>query len=81
MGKNEKTPLNVDGQEYMIEDFTDRQTRLFDHVKDLDRKINNSQFNLEQLQFARTKFVQELAQDLKDEEITDEDYEEPTADE
>ena len=80
MGKNEKTPITVNDKEYILEDFTDRQRALFNHINDLDRKISNSQFNLEQLSFCRTKFIEDLAQDLESEEITDEDYEEVSAD-
>jgi len=60
MGKDEKTPITVNGQEYILEDFTDRQRALLNHINDLDRKIGNSQFNLEQLSFCRTKFIEDL---------------------
>jgi hypothetical protein len=76
----EKTPITVNDKEYILEDFTDRQRALLNHINDLDRKIGNSQFNLEQLSFCRTKFIEDLAQDLESEEITDEDYEEVSTD-
>ena len=72
MGKDEKTPITVNGQEYILEDFTDRQRALLNHINDLDRKIGNSQFNLEQLSFCRTKFIEDLAQDLESEEQEEE---------
>lgn len=72
MGKNEKTPITVNDKEYILEDFTDRQRALLNHINDLDRKIGNSQFNLEQLSFCRTKFIEDLAQDLESEEQVEE---------
>ena len=72
MGKNEKTPITVNDKEYILEDFTDRQRALLNHINDLDRKIGNSQFNLEQLSFCRTKFIEDLAQDLESEEQAEE---------
>ena len=72
MGKNEKTPITVNDKEYILEDFTDRQRALLNHINDLDRKIGNSQFSLEQLSFCRTKFIEDLAQDLESEEQVEE---------
>jgi len=72
MGKDEKTPITVNEKEYILEDFTDRQRALLNHINDLDRKIGNSQFNLEQLSFCRTKFIEDLAQDLESEEQAEE---------
>jgi len=72
MGKDEKTPITVNEKEYILEDFTDRQRALLNHINDLDRKIGNSQFNLEQLSFCRTKFIEDLAQDLESEEQVEE---------
>ena len=72
MGKDEKTPITVNDKEYILEDFTDRQRALLNHINGLDRKIGNSQFNLEQLSFCRTKFIEDLAQDLESEEQVEE---------
>jgi hypothetical protein len=77
MGKNEKTPITVNDQEYFVEDMTDRQKALLNHVNDLDRKLSNAQFNLDQLAFGREAFANALAQSLESEVISDEDYEEP----
>ena len=39
MGKNEKTPITLDGKEYFFEDMTDEQKMLINHIQDLERKI------------------------------------------
>jgi hypothetical protein len=68
MGKNKKTPITIDDKEYMIEDMTDEQQMLVNHVADLDRKINSSQFNLDQLMFGKDAFVSALKDSLETEE-------------
>lgn len=65
MGKNEKTPITVNDKEYFIEDMTDEQKTLLNHVTDLDRKINGARFNLDQLSVGRDTFVKLLASSLE----------------
>jgi len=76
MGKNEKTPITVNEKEYFVEDMTDRQKALLNHINDLDRKLSNAQFNLDQLAFGREAFANALAAELEGETVTDEDYQE-----
>ena len=74
MGKNEKTPITVEDQEYFVEDFNEQQQLMVNHIADLDKKISNARFNLDQLAFGREAFVNALAQSLKqvdtDEEVS-----------
>ena len=65
MGKNEKTPITVEDQEYFVEDLNEQQQLMVNHITDLDRKISNARFNLDQLAFGREAFVNALAQSLK----------------
>ena len=65
MGKNEKTPIAVEDQEYFVEDLNEQQQLMVNHITDLDRKISNARFNLDQLAFGREAFVNALAQSLK----------------
>ena len=60
MGKNEKTPVTIDGVEYQFEDLTQEQQALFNHCVDLDRKIASSQFNLDQLMVGKQAFISRL---------------------
>jgi hypothetical protein len=60
MGKEKKTPIVIDEQEYFYEELTDEQKAYVNHIADLDRKISSSQFNLEQLQFGKQAFVKAL---------------------
>lgn len=64
MGKNEKTPITIDGTEYQFEDLTQEQQALFNHCIDLDRKISSSQFNLDQLMVGKQAFIERLKESL-----------------
>lgn len=64
MGKEKKTPIEIDGKEYFFEDLTNEQKALVNHIADLDRKIVNSKFNLEQLEFGKNAFVDALKKTL-----------------
>ena len=71
MGKNEKTPITVSATEYFVEDMTDKQKAMLNHVNDLGRKMDNAQFNLDQLSIGRQKFVELLAESLENPEETE----------
>jgi hypothetical protein len=65
MGKNEKTPVTIDGVEYKFEDMTQEQQVLLNHVADLDRKLDSAKFNVDQLQVGRNAFFGLLKQALE----------------
>lgn len=67
MGKNEKTPVKINEKEYFVEDMTDRQKALLNHVNDLNRKLSNAQFNIDQLVFGRDAFWAELTREVESE--------------
>jgi len=76
MGKNEKTPITINDKKYFIEDLTDEQKVLFNHVADLDRKLSSARFNLDQLSVGRESFANMLVQSVEapvEAEIVDED--------
>ena len=62
--ENKKTPIKVDEVEYMYEDMTQEQQSLVNHIEDLSRKINSSQFNLDQLRVGQQAFVNLLKEAL-----------------
>jgi hypothetical protein len=69
MGKNEKTPLTIDGVEYQYEDLTQEQQVLVNHCLDLDRKISSSQFNLDQLMVGKQSFMNLLKDKLNEQPV------------
>jgi len=72
MGKNEKTPITVNGKEYFIEDLDDQQKTFVNHINDLSRKMDNAKFNFDQLAFGHQAFVNALAMSLGASEKQDE---------
>ena len=65
MGKDKKTPINVNNKEYFVEDFNETQSAAFNHIQDLDRKLASAQFNLDQMTVGREAFVKMLAGSLE----------------
>tara|TARA_R110000868_G_scaffold393141_1_gene664067 strand:- start:1 stop:234 length:234 start_codon:yes stop_codon:yes gene_type:complete len=72
MAKNEKTPITVNDIEYIVEDMTDEQKTMLNHVNDLGRKLDNARFNLDQLAVGRDAFVARLANSLENPEEAEE---------
>ena len=65
MAKDEKKTITVNDVEYNLDNLTPRQSTLLNHVNDLDRKLGNAQFNLDQLHMGRQKALELLAADLE----------------
>jgi len=70
MGKDKKTPqtVTIDDKEYSVDDLTQEQISMVNHVSDLDRKLSSAQFNLDQLNVGRGAFMNMLTESLKAEE-------------
>ena len=63
--EKEKQPvLNLDDKEYVIEDMTDEQKVLLNHINDLQNKINSMQFNLDQVSIGKEAFIEKLRESL-----------------
>ena len=65
MAEQKKTPVVIDDVEYIFEDMTAEQQTLVNHLADLDRKVNNTKFNLDQLNVGKQAFVNLLKQSLE----------------
>jgi hypothetical protein len=65
MGKNEKTPITINDKEYNIEDMTEEQVTMLNHIQDLDRKLSSARFNLDQLTIGREAFINMLASSVE----------------
>ena len=58
--QKEQPVLKIDDKEYDIESMNDEQKSMINHIADLDRKLQGSEFNLIQLRFGRQAFVDAL---------------------
>lgn len=68
--EKESQVVVINDVEYKVDDLTEQQVMLVNHVADLDRKLAQSQFNLDQLQGGREFFMKKLEVELEsDEEV------------
>jgi hypothetical protein len=58
--------ITIDGVDYTEDQLTDQQKAMVNHINDLNRKINSTQFNLDQLNVGKNAFVNMLTQSLKE---------------
>ena len=66
--KEQPQKVTINDTEYSVDDLTPEQIAMVNHVADLDRKINSSQFNIDQLNVGRGAFMNMLTEALKVEE-------------
>ena len=67
--QKEKPPtVTINDTEYNVDDLTQKQIAMVNHVSDLDRKIGSSQFNLDQLSVGRDAWMNMLTEAMKVEE-------------
>ena len=66
--KKEKPVLNLDDKEYVIEDMTDEQKMMVNHINDLQNKQNTNQFMAAQLAVGKEAFINMLRTSLESEE-------------
>ena len=69
--EKQKSVVNIDDKEYDMNSFSDEQKAMVNHIVDLERKLQSSEFNLVQLRFGKQAFTDALKASLtavKDEE-------------
>jgi hypothetical protein len=62
--KEQKPVLNLDDKEYIIEDMTDEQKSMVNHINDLQNKQNTNQFISDQLAVGKEAFINMLRTSL-----------------
>ena len=68
MAKKEKKPvLNLDDKDYIIEDMTDEQKMMVNHINDIQNKQNSNQFIADQLSVGKEAFIKMLRESLLEE--------------
>jgi|TARA_R110000772_G_scaffold85832_1_gene180114 uncharacterized protein YdeI (BOF family) len=64
MAEKQTKTITIDDKEYTEDQLTETQKIMINHLGDLDRKINSTQFNLDQLQVGRQAFLEMLQKSL-----------------
>ena len=69
MSKKEKDQtITIDDKEYKVDDLTQEQIAMVNHINDLTNKLKSMNFNREQLQFGYDAFVKTLKESLENEQ-------------
>ena len=63
--KQTEQTVTIDDVEHKVDDLTQEQIAMVNHVSDLDRKLSSAQFNLDQLNVGRGAFMNMLTESLK----------------
>ena len=72
MAKKEKEKpavLTLDEKEYVIDEMTDDEKMLLNHINDMQSKINTNQFMRDQLEVGKEAFINKLRESLESEEV------------
>ena len=64
MAKDEKKTITVNGETHNVDDLTEQQVAMVNHITDLDRKLSSARFNVDQLTVGREAFVDMLTRSL-----------------
>mgnify|MGYP003145343351 CR=1 FL=1 len=70
MAKKEKEKpavLTLDEKEYVIDEMTDEEKMLLNHINDMQSKINANQFMRDQLEVGKEAFIGKLRESLESE--------------
>ena len=66
MAKDEKKTITVNDQTHNIEDLNNQQVAMVNHLQDLERKISNARFNIDQLNVGKEAFIRLLEESLNE---------------
>ena len=75
MAKKEKEKpavLTLDEKEYVIDEMTDDEKMLINHINDMQNKINTNQFMRDQLEVGKEAFINKLRESLETEKVEEE---------
>ena len=72
MAKNENKTITVNDVEHNVEDLTEQQVAMVNHIADLDKKLGSLGFNMDQLKVGREAFVNMLTASLAEAENAEE---------
>ena len=64
--EKEKPVLNLDGKAYVIENMTDEQKMMVNHINDIQNKQASNSFVADQLRVGRDAFVKMLKKSLEE---------------
>ena len=66
MAKDEKKTITVNDKTHNLEDLNEQQVAMVNHLQDLERKISNARFNVDQLSVGREAFIRMLEESFNE---------------
>ena len=66
MAKDEKKTITVNDQTHNVEDLNEQQVAMVNHLQDLERKISNARFNVDQLSVGKEAFIRLLEESFNE---------------
>ena len=66
MAKDEKKTITVNDQTHNVDDLNEQQVAMVNHLQDLERKISNARFNVDQLSVGREAFIRLLEESFNE---------------
>ena len=66
MAKEKTAKITIDDKEYTEDQLNTEQKMMVNHINSLQQKINNAEFNLDQLRVGQDGFVRMLKESLKE---------------
>ena len=73
MPEEKKKTITVNDKTYSVEDLSEQELVMVNHVADLDQKLMSSRFSVDQLQVCRDTFVNMLTSSLENPTPTEEE--------
>ena len=66
MAKDEKKTITVNDKTHNLEDLNEQQVTMVNHLQDLERKISNARFNVDQLSVGKEAFIRLLEESFNE---------------
>jgi len=70
--KQEPQKLNLFDKEYSMDELTDEQKVMVNHIADLENKMGSMAFNMDQLTVGKEAFISRLQESLESEDKEEE---------
>lgn len=65
MAKDEKKTITINDKEYDLSTFSAEEITMYNHIQDLNRKLDSALFNVDQLKVGQDAFIRMLLASLE----------------
>ena len=67
--KEEPLRMTLNGEEHIVDEMTDEQKMMVNHIADLQNKMDSMRFNLDQVGIGHQAFISKLEESVADEVV------------